>query len=150
MHMRILKPLCLMAGVALSLSPVGAGASEEVGDFSKARSVAMKQMDSAVTNLSNQTYGLFPYNKQEALEKAQLIREQLDEIDDLFPKGSASASTKKEIWKKPTDFKKALKKVIQRADTLVATIETSDKHQVIGELKKLHKACNSCHAKFRK
>jgi len=147
-HIR--TPFFVLAVVGLSAAPMGAIASLEADDYSKHRTEVMKEMDSAISNISNQTYGLFPYDKEDVVEKARKIRSGLDRVPDLFPKGSASISTKPVIWKKPTAFKKALQKVVKRADALVATAETKDKHAVVSELKKLHKACNSCHAKFRK
>ncbi|CCQ73729.1 cytochrome c [Magnetospira sp. QH-2] len=118
-------------------------------DCSKERAKLMKDMDAAVANIGQQTSGLFPYEKKRVLAKAEFIEKTLDDIDKLFPKGSESTSTKKNIWKKPKKFQKMLDKARSLAGKLIKTIKKKDKYAVAKVNKSLFKACGNCHAEFR-
>ena len=83
--------------------------------------------------------------------KAKEIMGNMDQLLDLFPKGSLSEKSraKAEIWDKWDEFTKERDKVKKAAGDLAAAAKAQDEEKVKGGFKSLGDACASCHKPFR-
>jgi len=72
-------------------------------------------------------------------------------IDALFPEDSDFGETraKEEVWSKPDEFAKSIKKNQQAVSELNQVVAGGDKSALAGAFKKLSDSCKSCHEKFR-
>jgi len=83
--------------------------------------------------------------------KAKEIMGNMDQLLDLFPKGSLSEKSraKAEIWDKWDEFTKERDKVRKAAEDLAKAAAAKDEAEVQGKFKVLGDACASCHKPFR-
>ena len=83
--------------------------------------------------------------------KVKGIMDNMDQLLDLFPKGSISEKSraKPEIWEKWDEFSKYPAKVKKAAQELSDAAKAKDEAEVEVKLKALGDACNSCHKSFR-
>lgn len=72
-------------------------------------------------------------------------------MDTLFPEDSDFGETraKEEVWSKPEEFAKSIKKNQQAVSELNEVVAGGDKSALAGSFKKLSDSCKSCHGKFR-
>ena len=90
-------------------------------------------------------------NFAEIQVKVKAIMENMDQVLDLFPKGSLSEKSraKPEIWDKWDEFSKEPAIVKKAAQALADAAKTGDEAEVKTKLKALGDACASCHKNFR-
>jgi cytochrome c556 len=90
-------------------------------------------------------------NFTEVQVQAKAIMENMDQILELFPKGSTSEKSraKAEIWDKWDEFSKEPGKVKKAAQALADAAKAKDEADVNAKLKALGDACASCHKSFR-
>ena len=90
-------------------------------------------------------------NFTEVQVQAKVIMENMDQILELFPKGSTSEKSraKAEIWDKWDEFSKEPGKVKKAAQALSDAAKAKDEADVNAKLKALGDACASCHKSFR-
>lgn len=83
--------------------------------------------------------------------KVKGITENMDQMLDLFPKGSLSEKSraKAEIWEKWDEFSKLPGTVKKAAQALADAAKANDEAEVNVKLKALGDACNVCHKSFR-
>jgi cytochrome c556 len=69
----------------------------------------------------------------------------------IFPEGSGKGKTDAlpKIWKDMDGFKAAARKMGKEATILAEVAEGGDVDQILGQTKKVGKACGGCHKKFR-
>ena len=70
---------------------------------------------------------------------------------DTFPPESAKGKTKasEDIWSKPEEFKQAMDLMLERADGLVAAVNSGDTMALVDAAKKLGGSCKGCHDDFK-
>ena len=83
--------------------------------------------------------------------KAKDIMGNMDQVLDLFPKGSTAGKTKAkaEIWDKWDEFSKNPGKVKKAASELADAAKGKDDAAVEAKVKALGGACKNCHEPFR-
>jgi cytochrome c556 len=90
-------------------------------------------------------------NFSEIQVKVKAIMENMDQVLDLFPKGSLSEKSraKPEIWEKWDEFSRQPAIVKKAAQGLADAAKAGDEAEVKTKLKALGDACASCHKSFR-
>jgi cytochrome c556 len=90
-------------------------------------------------------------NFTEIQVKIKGIMENMDQVLDLFPKGSVSEKSraKPEIWEKWDEFSRQPAIVKKAAQALADAAKAGDEAEVKSKLKALGDACASCHKSFR-
>jgi cytochrome c556 len=83
--------------------------------------------------------------------KAKGIKANMDNLLDLFPKGSLSEKSraKAEIWEKWDEFTKQTETVKKAAQALADAAKAKDEEGVNTKMKALGDGCTSCHRSFR-
>jgi cytochrome c556 len=83
--------------------------------------------------------------------KVKLIMENMDQMLDLFPKGSLSEKSraKPEIWERWDEFSKHPAAVKKTAQQLADAAKAGDEEGVKIKFKALGQDCKSCHTSFR-
>ena len=83
--------------------------------------------------------------------KAKNIGNNMEKVNDLFPKGSTSEKSRAlpAIWEKWDEFSKNPGKVKKAADELADAAKAKDDAAIPAKLKALGDACGSCHKNFR-
>jgi cytochrome c556 len=83
--------------------------------------------------------------------KAKEIEQNMDQVPELFPKGSTSEKSraKAEIWEKWDEFTKNAGMVKKAAQALADAAKAKDEAEVKAQLKAVGDACASCHKSFR-
>jgi len=83
--------------------------------------------------------------------KAKNIGNNMDKVNDLFPKGSTSEKSRAlpAIWDKWDEFSKTPGKVKKAADEVAEAAKAKDDAALPGKVKALGDACGSCHKNFR-
>ena len=83
--------------------------------------------------------------------KAKDIMGNMDQVLDLFPKGSTSekSAAKPEIWEKWDEFSKKPAGVKKAAEELMKAAAAKDDSALEVKVKALGGACKSCHEPFR-
>jgi cytochrome c556 len=133
--------LCLLS---LAVSPQ-VFAQEEV----QKRRLLMENNNDAATKTIKTAVDAKDYPTIEL--KAKEIMGNMDQLLDLFPKGSLSEKSraKAEIWDKWDEFTKERDKVKKAAGDLAAGAKAQDEEKVKASFKTLGDACASCHKPFR-
>jgi cytochrome c556 len=90
-------------------------------------------------------------NFAEIQVKVKGIMDNMDQMLDLFPKGSLSEKSraKAEIWEKWDEFSRQPAIVKKAAQALADAAKAGDEAEVDTKLKALGDACASCHKNFR-
>jgi cytochrome c556 len=90
-------------------------------------------------------------NFAEIQVKVKEIQANMDQILELFPKGSLSEKSraKPEIWERWDEFSQEPGKVKKAAQALADAAKAKDQADVEVKLKALGDACTSCHRNFR-
>lgn len=90
-------------------------------------------------------------NFDEVQVQVKAIIENMDQMLELFPKGSISEKSraKAEIWEKWDEFSKEPGKVKKAAQAIADAAKAKDEAEVNAKLKALGEACASCHKSFR-
>ena len=90
-------------------------------------------------------------NYAEIQVKVKGIMENMDQMLDLFPKGSLSEKSraKPEIWERWDEFSKHPAKVKKAAQELGAAAKAGDEEAITVKFKALGEACAGCHKPFR-
>lgn len=90
-------------------------------------------------------------NFAEIQVKVKEIQDNMDNLLELFPKGSLSENSraKPEIWDKWDEFSQEPGKVKKAAQALGDAAKAKDEAEVNAKLKALGDACASCHKSFR-
>ena len=83
--------------------------------------------------------------------KAKEIMGNMDNLPDLFPKGSLSAKSraKPEIWERWDEFSKHAGNAKRAAQDLADAAKARDEEGVNAKVKALGAACKGCHEPFR-
>jgi cytochrome c556 len=83
--------------------------------------------------------------------KAKDIGNNMDKVNDLFPKGSTSDKSRAlpAIWEKWDDFSKHPGQVKKAANDVAAAAKAKDDAALPAKVKALGDACGSCHKNFR-
>lgn len=83
--------------------------------------------------------------------KAKDIMGNMDQVNDLFPKGSTSEKSRAlpAIWEKWDEFSKGPGKVKKAAGELAEAAKARDDARVNSAFKVFSKACGDCHPAFR-
>ena len=90
-------------------------------------------------------------NFAEIQVKVKGIMDNMDQVLDLFPKGSLSEKSraKPEIWEKWDEFSRQPAIVKKAAQALADAAKAGDEAEVNTKLKALGDACANCHKNFR-
>jgi len=90
-------------------------------------------------------------NFTEVQVQAKAIMENMDNVPELFPKGSTSEKSraKAEIWEKWDEFTKDAGQTKKAAQALADAAKAKNEAEVNVKLKALGEACASCHKSFR-
>lgn len=83
--------------------------------------------------------------------KAKDIGNNMDKVNDLFPKGSTSDKSRAlpAIWEKWDDFSKHPGKVKKAANDVADAAKAKDDGALPAKVKALGEACGGCHKNFR-
>jgi cytochrome c556 len=113
------------------------------------RRILMETNNDAVVKTIKEAMAAKDYSTIEV--KAREISGNMDQLLDLFPKGSVSEKSraKPEIWDKWDEFTKHRDDVKKAAQELAGAAKARDEEKVKANFKTLGDACTSCHRSFR-
>jgi len=131
--------------VAGCLIVVGAAAQDAVVQ----RRRQMESNNSLVAEALNKA--VKEKNFVEIEDKCKVIQENMNQVPDLFPRGSLAGNSraKPEIWARWSEFTKHPANVTKAAQELAAAAKAGDAALVEDKFKALGDACKACHNSFR-
>ncbi|MEO5337477.1 MAG: cytochrome c [Magnetospirillum sp. WYHS-4] len=149
----ILRPLGAFA-VLLGLA-AGPAWADEAADkaLAEKRVMSMKDVRSSMATLRRMVRGQAEFAQQDAVDAVQVLLTELDDMPKTFSGGPSKApsDSKPEIWTDWNGFMKILGESKDAANGLMVSVRSTSSGTALKEkYENLDKACEACHAKFRK
>ena len=139
--------VALIIGVAM----VWGTGPAQAGDVIKERHTLMEEIGQQLGKLVKVLKNEAPFNGQEIAAAAQMIKDNLDKAEKLFPKGSLSdkSRAKPEIWTDNATFMKAFDTAKKAAAKIVEIGKAEDEMEFPEAMNSVFQSCKGCHEKFR-
>jgi cytochrome c556 len=93
-----------------------------------------------------------PYDLEKLRGYAATLHDNCHRSESLFPAGSEDhlSRAKEAVWDRPDQFRMEFQKLHESSEALVETVADGDRTDIAIAAADLQKACDGCHAVFRK
>jgi cytochrome c556 len=129
-----------------------AWAHEHATGVAADRMAAMKTMETELKAIRAMLSGEEPYDLGKLRAYATTLHDNCHRSESLFPAGSHDhhSRAREAVWDSPDEFRMEFHRLHASSEALVATVADGDRADIAVATADLQKACDGCHAVFRK